>query len=534
MRRLVFPFLILCLVASVAFGQRATIPMPVLVTKNGRHQLMVDGKPYFILGGQIHNSSTWAATMPGVWTAARQLHLNTLEAPLYWESIEPIENKFDFSSIDMLLTQARQNKVRLVLLWFATWKNGSNHYVPTWMKKDATRFPNIVNKKGGPVDSPSPLADAALQNDIKAFRAVMRYLKQVDPQHTVIMVQVENEPGAWDTPRDYSALAQQQFKAPVPSALLQPKVLKAVKTTGAKSGNWEDVFGDNADEYFHAWHVASYIGKVAAAGKAEYNLPLYVNAALRDPLSDPKPPSYESGGPTDNVLTIWQAAAPAIDLLAPDIYLTGSERIMKVIELYARPDNALFVPEAGLEKEKAKYLYQTLAAGGIGFSPFGIDADGPEAATTADRLMPFGYDYKVAAPMASELAVWANAGKITSVVEREDHADQIIDLGNWQAVVSFGRANRNVMQHDTIPTGRLLMVKLGTDEFLAMGALCHITFKGLGANKGKAWQYVKVEEGIYQNGTFKPLRILNGDETDWGGPSILQETKLLRISLVAR
>jgi len=222
------------------------------------------------------------------------------------------------------------------------------------MKKDADRYPNIIGKDGKPVDSPSPLAEATLQADSKAFSTVMRHLKNMDELHTVIMVQVENEPGTWGSVRDYSPKAQRLFEGPVPAELLKPWLLKALNIPVVSSGSWKEVFGERADEYFHAWNVARYIGKVATAGKKEYALPMYVNAALRDPLTNPPATNYESGGPTDNVIPIWKAAAPSIDLLAPDIYLNGNERILKVLDLYDREDNALFVPEAGLRGGKCQ------------------------------------------------------------------------------------------------------------------------------------------------------------------------------------
>ena len=152
-----------------------------------------------------------------------------------------------------------------------------------------------------------------MQADMKAFSALMRHLKSVDPVHTVIMIQVENEPGAWGSIRDYSPEAEKVFAAPVPAEFL--KALGGRNGANSAGGNWREVFGDNADEYFYAYCVAHYIGQVAAAGKAEYPLPMYVNAALRDPLTNPRAGTYESGGATDNVLDIWKAAAPAIDIL---------------------------------------------------------------------------------------------------------------------------------------------------------------------------------------------------------------------------
>ena len=529
-------FVIVFLEISTAFGQVGTEMMPKIVEKNGRHALLVDGQPFFMLGGQAHNSSGWPGMLPRVWSAVKEMNANTLEVPIYWEQIEPQPGKFDFSLVDTLLKQGREHKVHLVLLWFATWKNGSSHYMPAWMKHEPAKYPNITGRNGNPVDSPSPHTQAAMEFDAKAFTAVMGYLKKADQQHTVIMVQVENEPGAWGSVRDFSPVARKLFEGPVPVELLKPEVLKSLKRQVDAKGTWSEVFGNDADEYFHAWSVARYIGYVAAAGKAVNPLPLYVNAALRDPISNPSASTYESGGATDNVIPIWKVAAPAIDLLAPDIYLSGTDTVLKVIELYNRPDNTLFVPETGSSAEYAKYMYEVMARGGIGFSPFGIDDNGQGEGEVeiAARLAPLSQEYAMAGPMMRELAKWGFEGKIKAVVEREDHADQTIDLGSWQAIVSFGAAGWRTAQTNKRPIGKAMIVQLGDNEFVLIGTLCHFTFKPVGANSGKAWQYLKVEEGQYENGTFKLLRIRNGDETDWGGPRIGAIPTVLHTTLTLR
>jgi hypothetical protein len=464
------------------------------------------------------------------------MHANTLEVPIYWEQIEAQAGKFDFSLVDTLLKQGREHKVHLVLLWFATWKNGSSHYMPEWMKREPSKYPNITGRNGQPVDSPSPHTEAAMEADAKAFAELMGHLKKADPQHTVLMVQVENEPGAWGSVRDYSPVAQKLFEGTVPPELLKPEVLKALNKPVVSGGIWKEVFGNDADEYFHAWSVAHYIGYIAAAGKAVYPLPLYVNAALRDPLGNPSATTYESGGATDNVIPIWKAAAPAIDLVAPDIYLQESERALKVIELYDRPDNTLFVPETGSNEEFVRYFYAVLAHGGIGFSPFGIDDNGQgvKKSETEERLAPVAQEYAMAGPMMRELAKWAFEGKIKAVVEREDHAAQTIDLGSWQAIISFGDSGWRSEKTNSRPISKAMIVQLGENEFVLIGTLCHFTFKPVGVNAGKAWQYLKVEEGHYENGVFKLLRIRNGDETDWGGPRIGAIPVVLHTTLILR
>jgi hypothetical protein len=530
---------IICIVtfmtAGPTLGQAGVRTIPKIVEKDNRHALFVDGQPFLMLGGQAHNSSAWPGMLPHVWSAVKAMHANTLEVPIYWEQIEPQPGKYDFSLVDTLLKQARQNNVRLVLLWFATWKNGSNHFMPEWMKREALKYPNISGRNGQPVDSPSPHTQAAMEADAKAFASVMGYLKKADMQFTVLMVQVQNEPGSWGSVRDYSAAAQKLFEGRVPDSLLKPEVLKALNRPVDAKGTWQQVFGSDADEYFHAWSVARYIEYVAAAGKAVNQLPLYVNAALRDPITNPSASTYESGGPTDNVIPIWKAAAPSIDLLAPDIYLSGSDKVLKVIELYSRPDNALFVPEIGSNEVNARYFYSVLAHGGIGFSPFGIDRNGQGTEEeNAARLAPISQEYLMAAPMMRELAKWAFEGKIKAVVEGENHAEQTIDLGLWQATVSFGASRRNTVQANAQPISKAMVVQLAENEFILIGTLCHFTFKPLGANAGKAWQYLKVEEGRYENGTFKLLRILNGDETDWGGPRCGSVPVVLRATLTTR
>ncbi len=510
--------------------------MPQIVEKNGRHALLVDGEPFIMLGGQSHNSSTWPGMLPQVWTAIEALNANTLEIPIYWEQIEPQPGEFDFSMIDTLLIQARERDKYLVILWFATWKNGSNHYMPEWMKKDAAKYPNITGKDGQAVDSPSPHTKAAMEADARAFKAVMKYLKEADPQHTVLMVQVQNEPGSWGSVRDYSPAAQKLFEGPVPKELLKPEVLKALNKPLVSKGTWQEVFGENADEYFHAWSVASYIEYVAAAGKSVNQLPLFVNAALRDPLTNPPASSYESGGPTDNVIPIWKVAAPSIDLVAPDIYLSGTETILKVIELYDRPDNALFIPETRASLENSKYLYELIARGGIGYSPFGIDDNGrgETAEETAERLAPLAQEYAMAGPMMRELARWGFEGKIKAVVEHEDQAEHRIDLGAWEAIITFSASSGRTARPNAKPIGKAMVVQLGENEFVLIGTHSRYTFRPAGANKGRAWQYLKVKEGQYVNGEFKLLRIRNGDATDWEGPRVGAVPVVLHTTLVVR
>ncbi len=293
--------------ALAACGERAARELPHFVSENGRHAFMVDGAPFLMLAGQANNSSNYESMLPHVWPAIEQMHANTLIMPIGWEQIEPVEGEFDFSFVNTLIQQARAHDKRLALLWFATWKNTSASYTPEWVKTDPDRFPHMLTQDGTPHYALSALGAETLAADPRAFAALMAHIRDVDAaEQTVIMVQVQNEPGSYRLVRDYSLMAQAVFDAPIPAELA---------TAMSAQGTWAEAFGDAADEYFQAWHVARYINTVAEAGKAEYNLPMIANAALRDPINDQDPATYASGGPTWNVIPIWHAAAPSIDVL---------------------------------------------------------------------------------------------------------------------------------------------------------------------------------------------------------------------------
>lgn len=521
-----------CSFPATLEAQAKDHPLPRLVQKDGRHALLVDGAPYLMLGAQVNNSSAWPAMLPKVWPAIEYLHANTVEMPVYWEQFEPQPGRFDYTVLDTLLAQARGHKVRLVLLWFGTWKNGSGHYMPEWMKLEPERSPRMLRADGRAIDSPSPYAKAALAADIQAFTAFMRYLKKADPQRTVLMVQVENEPGTWGAVRDYSPAAQKLFEAPVPAELLA--ALR--KPAGS---NWTEVFGADAEEFFHAWSVARYIEQVAAAGKAVYPLPLYANAALRDPLNPGRPPSYESGGPTDNVIPIWKAAAPSIDLVAPDIYMSDSARHLKVLDLYRRPDNALFVPETGNSPAYARYFFAALGRQAIGFSPFGMDytsySNAPLGATRVNEesLEPFAMNYRLVGPMMREIARLNFEGKLQAVVEEKGKPSQPLEFGPWRATVSYGLRQFGPGDRppgNTEPIGRALVAQLGDSQFLVAGFFCRVDLQVSDAASGKQRQFLRVEEGTYENGVFRPIRIWNGDQTDWG-LNFTSAPQVLRVSL---
>jgi beta-galactosidase GanA len=515
--------------APAVHANAATNPMPQLVQKNGKFALMVDGAPYLILGGQANNSSNYPDALPQVWPAIHDLKANTLAMPVAWEQIEPVEGKFDFRWVDELIRQARQHNVRLCLLWFGTWKNTNPNYAPAWMKLDNKRFPRLIKKDGSTSNALSPHARTTLNADIKAYSALMKHLKEVDgKRHTVILMQPENESGVFGSVRDYSPAANALFAQPVPQALLQ--------RLNKQPGTWQEVFGADADEFFHAWSIASYIEQVAAAGKAIYPLPTYLNASPRDP--DPKKKTvpglfYGSGGATWNVIDIYKVAAPHIDFLSPDMYMPESDVYEAQLRHYRRPDNAVYIAESGNKDVYARYIFTVLGQGGIGFDPFGFDYTGysnyPLGAKDwgPDAVKPFTRVYSLFAPMAREWARLSFESEVYGVSEPDDHGSQEIDLGPaWAAKVSYRqwqmgetywlRKKDDLPKGSDVPSGGVALAKLADNEYLVTGQNARLTFSVNKNVKDRAAIFERVEEGRFVDGKWVMSRVWNGDQTDYG------------------
>lgn len=524
------------LVSSIGFvvlasAGAAAAPIPELVQKDGRYALMVDGAPFVMFGAQAQNSSNYPLALKKLWPAIKDMNANTLEIPVAWEQIERVEGKFDFSYVDTLVAEARKNKVRLVLLWFGTWKNTGANYAPEWVKFNNQRFPRMLDKEGKPIYCLSPQGEETLKADKKAFVALMTHIKKIDEAHrTVIMMQVENEVGTYGYARDYAPKAEALFNQPVPDAVLKRKKSPVAL---AASGTWKQVYGDYAEEYFHAYSIASYIGEIAKAGRAVYNLPMYVNNSIRDPLEEPVKPwnkNFASGGPTFDVIDIYKAAAPAIDFAAPDIYSPDSKKFVATLDKFQRPDNPLAVPEMSNAAEYVRYAYLVLGRGAINFSPFGIDyadySNFPLGHKATDKTMvePYAKIYSVFRPMERQWSKWAFEGRTYGVAEGDDRAPQTIAMKGWKGTISFREWQfgereyfkdvKDLPANTEKPNGGVAIAQIADDEFIIVGQYARVK---IDQADGKPTMWARVEEGYYDpSGKWVMERNWNGDQTDYG------------------
>ena len=528
----------------------AVSELPQLRRQGTVTQLIVDGQPFLVRGGELSNSHGEPDYLRASWPKLKALNLNALVAPVYWDVIEPAEGKFDFATVDGLIADARANDMRLVLLWFGSWKNSMSCYTPAWVKTDTTRFPRARNSTGEAMEILTAFDATSRDTDARAFAALMHHLRDTDgTRHTVILVQVENEIGMIPEARDRHPAADAAFAGPAPAELmnyltahrdtLAPELRDRWTARSARTnGTWTEVFGDGlaTGELFMAWAFGRYVEKVAAAGRAEYALPLYANAALIRPGYQPG--QYPSAGPLPHLIDIWRAAAPTLDFISPDIYFPN---FTEWADRYVRSGNPLFIPEALRSPEASvNNLYAFGACNGFGFAPFGIESIGEPAASLL----------KASNELIRQLTplITAHQGKGTMTALQPPSAEQRkphdVVFGGLTLSATYERlespgladgvineAGDRAANRTLLPAGAIV-IQLGPDEFLFGGIGVTVTFAAPTPGDPQIG-ILSCAEGRYVDGQWQHIRWLNGDQTHQGrhvrlepGRFTLQRVKL--------
>ena len=515
----------LALAFSMSPALAQSKPIPQLVKKDGKFRLMVDGQPFVMLGGQVGNFSAFPEIMEHSWSRFKAMNLNTVEYPVYWNVIEPEEGKFDFRAFDQILHGVRSQGLRADLLWFGTWKNGAMDWTPDWVKSDPKRFPRVLDSGGKPIRSLSPMSKSNLEADQKAYSAMIRHLREIDEaDRTVIIVQVENEPGSLGSVRDFSPESNRLFDGLAPAQL--------VSALKKKAGTWKEVFGRIADEAFNAYYLSHYIDEVARAGKQIYPLPTYVNVwnggyGTNDNFEkfDRPGETYPSGGAVSHMLDLWKANAPNIDMIASDIYHQNPITYLKILNDYTRPDNPLLVVETGRGIAARAFFYALADFSAIGFGPFGVDGGGealrPDMAAIAA-------DFRVVRSALPIIAGLQGTEKLKAAVEETGTGARNLIFSNYDALVRFrppgrqpaGSVDAALAAGPVEPSARALIAELGPDEFLVMGFESSVEFRPAQGSVYTAAQLLVEETGEYVDGVWKPSAPGLKAQGDYSGPLV--------------
>jgi len=515
-------------------------------------QLVVDDRPFIILGGELGNSSASCnEDIERIFPKLKRMGLNTVLTPMYWDLLEPIEGQFDYTLTDKVLAEARANDLKVVFLWFGAWKNSMSCYTPEWFKTDIKRFPRAHTKTGKPLEIASCFSENVFNADNKAFCSWLTHLKQVDGKEgTVMMIQIENEIGMLEDARDYSADATKLYLSAVPGELtsflsknsktLHPSLSAKLRNAKAKSktATWTELFGDDiyTEEIFSAYYYAQYVEKMAQTAKRIFDVPLYVNAAMNS--RGRKPGQYPAAGPLAHLKDIWHCAAPSLTCLSPDLYDSG---FTSWVDQYALADNPLFIPEIKLSDANGAQAFYILGEkNAMGISPFSIE-DGSDASTSKTVLA-----YNCLKELTPLITQYQGKGKMNGLYFDNDNKERILsqdgmkitcrhfftlpwdsratDGSRWPeagailiklAPYEYILAGNGVVVQFENEGEKLVQKNLGEDGFEAAGATAtNDNMKWSGSTRiGIAYCD---QVSINADGTLRYLRRLNGDQDHQG------------------
>ena len=538
-----------------------------------------DKTPFFSVGGQVHNSSTYSEeTMQMAWKAARALGLNTVAAPVCWNLLEPEEGVYDYSQTDMLLRQAKAYGMRLILLWFGSWKNGASQYIPVWMRTQKERFRWVQTIQHFETRVLSPHCEENRQADARAFSKLLGYLKSHDTEGIVAGVQIENEPGQIGTPRDYSDIGERAYISQVPEEVMRwlrescqginrnfnsagntgihPGKKPGIPGTaqvreiwmengGRTEGTWEEVFGFHAAEICTAYAFAVYINSISAAGKREYAVPTYVNVWLGEMYNRVAGIDYPSGGATSRVLDLWKRFTPDIDALCPDVYYNDYLMYGDICEKYAGPDNPLYIPESGATAMNAVNTFRGIVEFGLcGIHCFGIDSLIDPEGKFKPGVQEYANMVRIVRAAAPLIQKYQGTGRLYAVTQYEGSAFDYIDFGDFIGRVVCTNPLGDAYASDTRPymdaahteeehykvRGKGLIVYEGNGSFYLAGEGFRLnlirkdTIEGMTTGVRTSifqnlrhQEYLEVEEGHFEaDMRFVTDRLRTGDECDHG------------------
>ncbi len=544
--------LFLLFISSIGFAQ-----MPQLSKAGNQTKMMVDGKPFLILGSEMHNSTgTDTAAVTAVMKQAKAMNMNTVLGYAYWEMVEPTEGKFNFDLVDHLIKSAEKKNLKLILVWFGSWKSTTSSYAPEWVKTNPKRFERYALKDGTTLEILSPFCDENLKADTKAYVALMQHLKEIDKKHTVIMLQPENEPGTFSSYRDFSPKAENTWNANVPNEVMDylknnktnlfPALEKSWAANGNKTnGKWAELFGDvqgyphYAEELFSAYFYSKFINSLAAEGRKVLDLPSYCNGWLYNKLS-----YYPHGTINPHVLDMYHAAGKSIDFYSPNVYSLEYDQLFSD---YKAGGKTLFIPESILSP--AGILYAIGEYDAIGFAPYGIDGWTDEKNKTLLTAV-----NHTLAEMSSLITSKFNSTDMRGLYQAPMARNKSIEIGDYILSVSSAESHRFAIDFgkslekagketisfpqlmgieipDGMPHqeeqkspppnpfaglpkdyGSAIVIRNSDDEFYIVGYGLRIDFSLKSTIQFNHLGYRSIDKGYFKNNNFIATKRWNGDE----------------------
>ncbi len=489
-------------------------PLPQIVRVDGRPRLLVDGRPFLILGLQWDCDSCFSPEeMNPLFPHAARLGANTAVLPTYWREVESEPGRYNFEIVDERIHQARVHGLRSVLLWFATWKNACPFYAPDYIRNDPGTYPRALDRHGQPTVSLCPSSEATWQRDRDALVALMTHLREVDADRTVIMIQLENEPGILGSDRCYCSTCSAQFAA----------------------GEWEAAWGEHAAEAFSAVSIARYIDRLAAEAKAAYPLPMYINVWLAPAVGGIPGRDYPSGGAVHAVLDLFRQQLQHVDLVAPDIYSSSYRDFQRLCQVYSANGNPLYIAEHSSSPDgraERNVFYAIGQFGALGFDPWAIDSPFPER-YAPPLVDPVGGEWGPQAYALRDSYV-AISRAIQPIVEAQG-TERLFTFVQEPGETGTGWAAEGcdllISYHDREGTARGMAIQQVANEFLLIGVGFSVRFRRPRPD-GRPVPIISAEWGYFEGDRWVRLHPMRREHLESEGhPITLLEPGVVHVAL---
>jgi len=490
--------------------------IPHLEEINDHRVLIVDGKPFIILGLQWDCDGCYTPEdMDPFFEHGESMGLNTASLLLYWREIEPEEGKYNFTMLDHRIDIARKHHMKIVLVWFASFKNGCLTYAPDYVRKDHQRFRKVKDKKGSQhTNNCCPTAEETHKRDELALIQIFNHLKEVDSKdHTVILFQMENETGIFGTNRCYCDICNNKYS----------------------KFDYKSEYGVQAEEAFSATCIAEYCDSLAKTIKEIYPIPVYMNAWLPAAYVNQRPGfDYPSGGPVPGMLALYYKTIKHIDFLSPDIYQYGYRDFNYYSKIYTAKDNPLFIAECatgkGARTEK-NIFYAIGYYAAIGYDPWAINRCCPgfmsePLVNTADgKWSEEAYELHKSYKMINEaiypIVMAQNTENLKTFVEEEGDNGILLSFNELDVEIKFDHPKKSA---------RGFVIRQTKDEFILVGAGAHISFSKKG---GERVPVSIVESGLFNDNKWI-CRYQHSSERAPTDPIQLLDCKVLRVIIGER
>ena len=175
------------------------------------YRLTVEGKPFLMLGAQLRTDyfrqldGRRLDQLDDYFSLSKGLNITCIQVPVAWSDVETEYDVYTDETIRAYINYCEKYDMKLEILWFGSYMCGYSveGYIPQYVIQDTKTYPELkpsaaYNGWLGKQFYLSPGNTALVNREVKAVAKMMEFIDAIDKElgcpHTVIGIQVENEP----------------------------------------------------------------------------------------------------------------------------------------------------------------------------------------------------------------------------------------------------------------------------------------------------------------------------------------------------